>query len=139
MEILEDEDERPPLGHRLEEQSPRCKRLAASVFAELAFFAEPHQREEIRPNPRCVGGIGDHLVYGSADLLGCLGGLVLLMDSGLGLDDLAERPQRHSVAIREAASLTPGDELGIVLGDLSQLVNETALADAGHADQRHEL
>ena len=61
------------------------------------------------------------------------------MDSGLRLDDLSERPQRHPVAVRQAAALTPGDELGIVLHDLTELVDEPALADAGHADERHEL
>ncbi len=37
VEILEDEHERPPFGHRLEEESPRRECLAAAVFAELAL------------------------------------------------------------------------------------------------------
>ena len=61
------------------------------------------------------------------------------MDAGLRLDDLAERPQRHTVAVCQAPALTPRDELGIVLHDLPELVDEAALADARHAHERHEL
>ena len=61
------------------------------------------------------------------------------MDARLRLDDLAERPQRHPVAVRQASALTPRDELGIVLHELTELVDEATLADAGHADERHEL
>ena len=55
------------------------------------------------------------------------------------LDDLAERPQRDAVAVREAAPLAPRDELGVRVDDAEQLVDEAALADAGNADERHEL
>ena len=139
MEVLEDEDERPPLGHCLEEQAPRSEGLSAAVVAELALCAEAYKREQVRLHPRCVRRLGKHLVDGTADLLRGLARRILLMDPRLGLDDLAECPQRHPVPIRETAALTPRDELGIVLHELAELVDKATLADAGHADERHEL
>ena len=65
--------------------------------------------------------------------------VVVLVDSRLGLDDLAERPERHSVPVREAAAVTPRDDLLVVLDDLAKLCNEPALADPRDADERHEL
>ena len=50
-----------------------------------------------------------------------------------------ERPERDTVAVREAAALTPGDELRVGVGDARQLVDEAALADSRHADEREEL
>ena len=64
---------------------------------------------------------------------------VPLENTGLRLDDLAERPERDPVAVREATALTPGDQLGVRLDDLRELVDETALADPGDADERQEL
>jgi hypothetical protein len=61
------------------------------------------------------------------------------VDAGLRLDDLAERPQRHALAVREAAALTPRDDLRVLVDDPMQLVHETTLAEPGHADERDEL
>ena len=61
------------------------------------------------------------------------------MDPGLRLDDLAQRPQRDAVAVGEAATLAPGDEIGVFVDDAAELVDEAALADSGDADERHEL
>ena len=64
---------------------------------------------------------------------------MLLCDPGLSLDDLGERPQRHAVAVRQAASLAPRYELRIGVDDPVELVHETALPDPWNADERHEL
>ena len=64
---------------------------------------------------------------------------VLLEDARLRLDDLAERPERDPVTVGKAASLAPGDELRVGLDDAMQLVDETALADSGDADEGEEL
>ena len=61
------------------------------------------------------------------------------MDPGLRLDDLAERPERDAVAVREAAAVAPGDDLLVVRDGLPELGDEPALADSRHADERHEL
>ena len=36
-----------------------------------------------------------------------------LQDPGVGLDDLSERPERDALAVRQASTLAPGDELGL--------------------------
>jgi hypothetical protein len=55
-------------------------------------------------------------------------GRVVLEDDGLGLEDLAERPQRDAVAVGEAAA---DDDLGLHLERGDQLAHEAALAHAG--------
>ncbi len=66
-------------------------------------------------------------------------GRVSFEDSRLRLDDLAERPHRDPVAVRETVALSPRDELLVVLYDPAQLVDEPTLADSGDADERQEL
>src|SRR5581483_3845776 len=51
----------------------------------------------------------------------------------------AERPERDALAVRQRASLAPHDQLVILVHDPPQLVDEPALADARHPDERHEL
>ena len=50
-----------------------------------------------------------------------------------------ERPERDAVAVGEAATLAPRDELRVGVGDAGQLVHEAALADPRHADEGEEL
>ncbi len=64
---------------------------------------------------------------------------VPLVDAGLGLDHLAERPVGDPVAVGETAPLAPGDELRIGVDDASELVDQPALAHSRDADQRDEL
>ena len=93
----------------------------------------------MRLDPGLVAGAGERVLDGLMDLRGDLLRRVLLEDARLRLDDLAECPQRDSVAVREAAALTPRDELGIGVDDPVELVDEAALADPGDADEREEL
>ena len=140
VEVLDDEDERPLVRHRLEEAPPRRECFAAPVAAELALGREPDEGEQMALDPaahrprrrraprrRCV-------IFARRAL-----GWILLVDSGLRLDDLAERPERDSVAVREAATLAPGDQLGVGLDDPRELEDEATLADPRHADERDEL
>src|SRR5581483_8991624 len=60
-------------------------------------------------------------------------------DPGVGLDDLAERPEADTLAVGQRAALPPGDQVRVGLRDLEQLRDEAALADAGHADERDQL
>src|SRR5581483_9718457 len=64
---------------------------------------------------------------------------VRLEDPGLRLDDLAERPVRHPLAVGKGAALAPDDQLRVVLDDAGELVDEPALADPGHPGERDEL
>ncbi len=93
----------------------------------------------MRLDARLVARAGERVLDGLVDLRRDVVRRVLLEDAGLRLDDLAERPERDPVAVREAAALAPGDELGVGLDDAVELVDEAALADAGDADEREEL
>ena len=62
-----------------------------------------------------------------------------LEDPRLGLDDLAERPQGHALAVGEAAALAPAEEAGLRVRVGAQLGDEARLPDSGLADHRHEL
>ena len=77
---------------------------------------------------------------GATDLRPRPPGRILLVDPSLRLHDLAERPERDSFPVGEAATLPPGNEVGIRVDDLrEELVDEAALADARDADERDEL
>ena len=62
-----------------------------------------------------------------------------LEDPRVRLHDLPDRPERDASAVRQRASLTPDNEVGILVDDAIELVNEAALAHARHADERDEL
>ncbi len=125
--------------------SPSRKRRQAANASfrrsppSCASLGEAEEREEMRLDPRLVAGAGERVLDGLVDLRRDLLRCVLLEDAGLRLDDLAERPQRDSVAVGEAAPLAPGDELGVGVDDALELVDEAALADPRDADEREEL
>ena len=54
VQVLEDEDERAQLRHRLEEVAPGRERLGAPVSAELALACEADEGEEVRLDPRHI-------------------------------------------------------------------------------------
>ena len=64
---------------------------------------------------------------------------VSLEHARVGLDDLAERPERHALAVGKAAPLQPDHLGGVGGGDRVELAHQAGLADAGRPDQRHEL
>ena len=66
-------------------------------------------------------------------------GRVRLEDAGLGLHDLTERPERDAVAVRQAPSLAPADEIRPAVDFLAELPDESALSDAGLGDDGDEL
>ena len=61
-----------------------------------------------------------------------------LQDPGVGLEDLAQGPERDPLAVRQAAALAPGDEAGLRVGVRAELGDEAALAHAGLAHDRDE-
>ena len=139
VQILEDENERAAFGHRLEEEAPSGKRLASAIAAELALGAQTDEREQVRLDPRYVGRVVEQVRDGRTDFLGRFRRRILLVDPGLRLDDLAECPHRDTVPVGETATLAPGDEVGVGIDHPAKLVDEAALADAGHSDECHEL
>ena len=113
----------------------RAGRLRARVSP-----ARPDEREQVRAGPELSSPEpASASSTERASFVGHVLGRVLLEHAGLGLDDLAERPQRHAVAVGETASLTPGDELRIGVDDALQLVDEAALPEPGDADEGDEL
>ena len=64
---------------------------------------------------------------------------VFVMNACLRLDHLCERPEGDAVSVREAAPLTPGDQLGVGVDDPRQLVHEATLAHPRHGDEGDEL
>ena len=66
-------------------------------------------------------------------------GAVRLQDPALRLDDLAQRPERDALAVREASTLAPADESWPIVHLHEELGAQSALADARLADDRHKL
>ena len=139
VEVLEDDDERPLLGHRFEKAAPGGEGRLPAVVAELGLGREADEGAQLRLDPVRVAGVREDVGDSASQLLLDAVRGVLLDDAGLGLDDLRERPERYAVAIGEAAALAPRDELRVGIGDARQLVHEAALADSGHPDEREQL
>jgi len=127
------------VGEGFEEPSPRCERFAAAIADDLRFRVETGERPKARLDPRCFMRVRDHVGYGAVELRRRRLVGVVLEDAGLCLDDLGQCPERHALPVREASALPPGDQLRVGIGEPRQLVDEPALADSGHADERDEL
>ena len=69
---------------------------------------DPEQREQPLAEPRALVAFGKHRVELRRRDVGRVG----LEDAGVGLHDLAERPERDALAVREAPALSPGDQVG---------------------------
>ena len=85
VEILEDDDERALLREPLEEPPPRREALDAPIPCRSRFGAvgESEQRLELAGDPRCLGGLRDHVLDRRAELgLGSLPGLAF-EDAGM--------------------------------------------------------
>ena len=139
VEILEYEYERAPFGEGFEEPAPGRERLTAAVAPGAGLGLEADQRTEVGLDPRRVRRLTENVPDRGLELLGGLGLVIALEDPGLRLHHLAQRPEGDPVAVREATPLAPGDDLGVVVDDAREFVDEPALAHSGDTDQRHEL
>jgi hypothetical protein len=139
VKILEDEDERPLLGERFEEPAPRGEGLATAVAPEAGVCLEADQGSKMRLDPAGIALLRECVFDSRVELLGCLRLVVPLRDSCLRLDDLRKCPEGHPVAVGETAALAPGDELGVGVDDLRELVHESALSHAWDGDEGDEL
>src|SRR5579859_1094175 len=120
----------------LEQAAPGGERLLPlGAFRTLETDERAGVTRQPLTVPRVLAEAFDH----RDELLLCRGAVVRLEDPGVRLDDLAERPEAHALAVGEGTTLTPGDDLLVCVGDLEQLGDEAALADAGDADERDEL
>ncbi len=134
VQILEDEHERMLLGEALEVGSPSGERLAL-LIAALVLAADQWQERLHHPGAFCVVDTREALPQLPArDVEG-----VVLLNPGLRLHHLSDRPEAHALAVRERASLTPPDEVRCLADALEELGDEPRLADPGHPDERDEL
>ena len=132
VQVFDDEHRRNALGDRLEERAPGGERLGA---LDQRCRLEADERQQALLQPRSLVTVGKHrseLVPG--DLW-----RVALEDARVRLDDLAERPERDSVAVRETASLPPADELRATVHVAQKLGDLSRLADARLSDDGDEL
>ncbi len=132
VEVLDDDDRRSVGRDPLDETAPREERLVARGGVA---GVDADERQEARLEPGTVLACGQdslQLLRGSVRGVG-------LEDPRVRLHDLAERPERDSVAVREAPSLPPMDHLRPVVDVPEQLGAQPALSDPGLADERHEL
>ncbi len=90
-------------------------------------------------DPRGFGLVRHDVANGRDDLRHGIVGAVGLEDPGLRFHDLREAPERRSLPVRKGATLSPHDELGILVDDAEELADEPRLPDPGHADHRHDL
>ena len=131
VQVLEDEDQRTLGGKSLDEGGPGGEVLLARGFGGV----EADESAEPQAQPLLVGPIrGDRREFDGRRPL-----VVRLEHPGVRLDDLAERGERHAVAIRQAAALAPCREVGEAVDVGEQFRDQPGLADAGIPDQERQL
>src|SRR5205823_8869755 len=98
------ENERPLLGCRLEQTAPGGERLLAlRAFSALEADEGTRMAGEPLPFAFVLRQALDHCT----ELLLRVCRIVRLEDPGVRLDDLAERPEAHALAVGEGAALAP--------------------------------
>jgi hypothetical protein len=139
VDVLEDEHERAPPRDRLEEVPPGGERRPSLIGAGVLGVAEPDERLQVAFDPARLGGDRDEVAHRGVQLGRGGRRAVRLEHAGLGLDDLAERPEGHALGVGRRASETEVDEVQHLVDAAEQLEDEAALADPRLADDRHEL
>src|SRR5207249_2065214 len=95
------------------------------------------KRTEVREHPLRV--LVDQLLDGACELRFDLVVAVGLEDSRLRFHHLRERPVADAFAVRQRPALAPVRQLPAAIDRPEQLADKTALADAGSADECHQL
>ena len=135
VQVLEEQDERA--DRRRSTSMKRCQAREGLLAIGLAAARQADERAEARPAAtRASSAPGD----GVAELRARFGRRVGLEDAGVGLDDLAERPERDAVAVGEAAALPPVRRAPARSStQVAELREQARLADPGLAGDRDEL
>ena len=132
MQVFEDEHGRVGGRQGHQEPLPGGEVLLAGRLGGL----QSDQGTKALPEPRRVGVVvcdhGIELGAGHGRRIG-------LHDPRLGLDDLAECPERDPFPVRQAASLPPAHAIGHGVDVRAQLGDQPALAHARLADDRDQL
>ena len=137
VQVLDDEHARPPRRHLLEKPPPRGERLLAARGDAVALRADERRKPGLQPC-RLVH-VRERLGHGLRELAARRGGVVRLEDSGFGLHDLAQCPERDALAVGEAAPVAPGDEIGTIVEHGTKLRGQATLPDPGLTDDGHQL
>ena len=75
----------------------------------------------------------------SSQLRARLRGRIRFEDAGLGLHDLAQGPERDPIAVGQAPTLTPPDQISLGVNVTQELCTHAALPHTRLADQGHQL
>ena len=122
-------------------RSAMCSRnrrhaVNSSSRSAVEVASIPSSGEQPLAEPRALLTVGKHRVeLGDVATSGA-------SDSKMpawALQDLAERPERDAFAVGQAPTLTPGDQVGLVVDVGTELGHDPALAEPGLADHGDEL
>src|SRR4029079_12919384 len=135
MQVLEQQDDWSRCGDPLEERAPRAEQLL-TCGAAATFEAEQDEERVFDPAP--LGLIGDPARDAGRDRgpRRCL--VVALDQPDPAADHLAEGPERDAFAVCRRPTGVPVDRVDEAVDVLGQLTRHAALADPGHAGDRHE-
>ena len=136
LQVLEEECDGPLLGHALEEEAPRAKEL---LLASRRPVLEPEQVQQAWFDEPALLVVREELLRGCSDLRRSGRRVLALRDAGAHSDHLGERPEGDAFPVGETAPAVPPDELLETVHVLEVLPAEPRLADAGDADDGHEL
>src|SRR5712691_614266 len=103
VQVLEHEDSWSALSDRLEEATPRGHG-GFGTSAACAVAGYPDERAQLTGEPARLARLRNETCNGSVQLLLGVIRSVGLEDSRLRLDDLAERPECHTLAVGKAAA-----------------------------------
>src|SRR5262249_21080020 len=137
VEILDHEDERTLQGNGLEKGTPRREGLVAT--RSLLTLTGSDEPGELGLDPGALAAAFEERLDGCRELLARGRGSVRFGEAGMRFHDRAQRPQRDSLAVREAASLPPVHELGLRVDVVAELGDEAGLADTRFAHERDEM
>ena len=100
MDVLEEEDGRAVLGHALEEHPRRGEQV---LLVARGGLLDAEQVAEARLDETPLLRVGEVLLDSRRELLPGGRRLLVLDDAGAPANHLGEGPERHPVAVREAA------------------------------------
>ncbi len=135
VEILEDEDGRPVVGHPLEERPPGGEGLLALAAGS---GAEAEQGREIGSDPLPGPLVRDRLPEVAGQPTPAMGRAVALADPDPVADHVGQRPEGETLAVGGRPGPVPEDLLDHPVDVLLELPDEPALADAGLPEDRDE-
>jgi hypothetical protein len=139
VDVLEHNDQRQRGRHPLKEAAPGGEVAAAAVAPTVSVPGQPDEWAQLADHPFRLGGFWYGLLCRLPELLLGDGRVVGPENAGVDLQDLAQCPIRGFRPVRQGSALAPvhGFGAGVHLG--GEFEDQTALADAGLADDADQL